>query len=66
MSRARDGRLAMFGVIGYRPLGLATLTLTLGAVLWLFGNALWLTGRPLVQVVPWWEGFLLREGNGLF
>jgi hypothetical protein len=59
MTLASAGLVAVFGVIGHRQLGLATLTMTLGAVLWLFGNALWLTGRPLVQVVPWWEGFLL-------
>lgn len=30
-----------------------------GALLWLVGNGLWLAGRPLYQVVPWWAGFLV-------
>lgn len=30
-----------------------------GALLWLVGNGLWLTGRPLSHVVPWWAGFLV-------
>lgn len=59
MTLASAGLVAVFGAIVHRQLGLATLTMTLGAVLWLLGNALWLTGRPLVQVIPWWEGFLL-------
>jgi hypothetical protein len=36
-----------------------TATLLLGALLWMVGNALWLHGDPLVQVVPWWAGFLV-------
>ncbi len=31
----------------------------LAAGLWLAGNALWLAGRPIPQVVPWWAGFLV-------
>jgi hypothetical protein len=31
----------------------------IGALLWLIGNALWLAGRPVFQVVPWWAGFLI-------
>lgn len=30
-----------------------------GALLWLVGNGLWLVGRPVYQVVPWWAGFLV-------
>ncbi|MEW5988412.1 MAG: hypothetical protein AB1791_17415, partial [Chloroflexota bacterium] len=29
------------------------------AALWLLGNGLWLIGRPLAWVVPWWAGFLI-------
>jgi len=36
-----------------------TATLLLGALLWVVGDALWLHGDPLVQVVPWWAGFLV-------
>jgi hypothetical protein len=37
----------------------STATLLLGALLWVVGNALWLHDDPLVQVVPWWAGFLV-------
>ena len=37
----------------------STATLLLGALLWVIGDALWLHGDPLVQVVPWWAGFLV-------
>ena len=36
-----------------------TATLLLGATLWVVGDAIWLHGNPLVQVVPWWAGFLV-------
>jgi len=36
-----------------------TATLLLGALFWVVGDALWLHGDPLVQVVPWWAGFLV-------
>ena len=36
-----------------------TATLLLGVLLWIAGDALWLRGDPLVQVVPWWAGFLV-------
>lgn len=35
------------------------LVMGLGALLWLIGNGLWLAGRPVFQVVPWWAGFLM-------
>ena len=38
---------------------LATGTMALGALLWLVGNAYWLVGWPVPQVVPWWSGFLV-------
>ena len=34
-------------------------TLMLGALLWVMGDVLWRADRPLVQVVPWWAGFLV-------
>ena len=36
-----------------------TATLLLAALLWVAGDALWLHGDPLVQVVPWWAAFLV-------
>jgi len=34
-------------------------TLLLATALWVAGAALWLDGYPLLQVVPWWAGFLV-------
>lgn len=31
----------------------------LGAAAWLVGNVLWVTGRPVFDVVGWWIGFLV-------
>ncbi len=53
------GLCAIFAVIVRRQPALFTVTMTLGAVAWLVGSALWLAGRPVYQVVPWWIGFLV-------
>src|SRR4030095_5948680 len=42
-----------------RQCALPTATMALGALLWLVGNAGWLVGWPVPQVVPWWSGFLV-------
>ena len=36
-----------------------TLTMGLGALCWLVGNALWLGGWPIFRIVYWWAGFLV-------
>ncbi|HET8528763.1 MAG TPA: hypothetical protein VFL60_07625 [Gaiellaceae bacterium] len=51
--------VGLFGVILRAHATGATATLALGAVLWVAGDALWLHGDPLLQVVPWWAGFLV-------
>ncbi|MGQ4808054.1 hypothetical protein NKDENANG_01421 [Candidatus Entotheonellaceae bacterium PAL068K] len=38
---------------------LYTVTMTLGALLWLIGNDLWLAGGSIPHVVPWWAGFVV-------
>ncbi len=38
---------------------LFTVTMALGALLWLAGNILWLAGWPVPTVVYWWAGFLI-------
>src|SRR5262249_39185224 len=42
-----------------RQWALATVTMALGALLWLVGNSCWLMGWPVARVVPWWSGFLV-------
>ncbi len=53
------GMLAIFGVILRRQLAPFTITLALGALLWLVGNLLWLSEFPIWHVVLWWAGFLV-------
>ncbi len=56
------GALGLMGAtyIAYRRQpALHTLTLLLGAGAWLVGNALWLGGASITQLVPWWAGFLI-------
>ena len=36
-----------------------TVTMGLGAICWLVGNALWLSGWPIFRLVYWWAGFLV-------
>jgi hypothetical protein len=42
-----------------RHLAVYTVTMALGALVWLVGNLLWLGGRPIFQIVLWWAGFLI-------
>lgn len=51
--------VALFVVIMRAHATGAAATLALGALLWILGDALWLRGDGLVQVVPWWAGFLV-------
>jgi hypothetical protein len=51
--------VGLFVVILNTHFTISAATLALGAVLWVAGNALWLDGDELVQVVPWWAGFLV-------
>lgn len=51
--------VGLFVVIMRAHATMSTATLMLGALLWVVGDALWLNGDPLVQVVPWWAGFLV-------
>jgi hypothetical protein len=51
--------VGLFGVILHTHATASAATLALGALLWVGGDAIWLGGRGLVQVVPWWAGFLV-------
>jgi hypothetical protein len=53
------GLVAIFAVIVRRHPAPYTRTMASGAVCWLVGNALWLLGRPVYQVVFWWAAFLI-------
>ena len=56
------GSLALavvFAVIIRRQPGLPEITMGVGALAWLVGNSLWLSGWPIFRVVGWWAGFLV-------
>ena len=57
---AGSGGLAgmSLGLTWRQPL-LPPLALTVGALAWLAGNALWLTGWPIFRLAPWWVAFLV-------
>jgi hypothetical protein len=48
-----------FLVILRRQPALFTWTMAAGAVAWLIGNILWLSGVPITKFVYWWAGFLV-------
>jgi hypothetical protein len=49
----------VFARIVRQHLAVYTVTMGLGALVWLAGNLLWLSGRPIYQIVLWWAGFLI-------
>jgi hypothetical protein len=49
----------IFLAIVRRHLAVYTVTMALGALVWLVSNLLWLSGRPIYQIVLWWAGFLI-------
>jgi len=53
------GLLAIFAVIIRAQPALFTVTMGVGVLAWLAGNAAWVAGWPLYEVVSWWMGFLV-------
>jgi len=51
--------VAAFVAILRRQVALFTVVMTLGALCWVIGQALWLGGEPVHRVVWWWAGFLV-------
>ena len=51
--------VAIFIVIVRRQTVLFTVAMAVGAVCWLIGNAVWLSGAPISRVVLWWTAFLV-------
>jgi hypothetical protein len=47
----------VLATLSRRHLDLAGLVMLTGAVAWLAGNLLWLTGRSIPLTVPWWMAF---------
>lgn len=53
------GLVAIFGVVLSIQAVPFAAVMTGGAVSWLGGNVLWLSGWPVHALVPWWIGFLV-------
>lgn len=53
------GFLLIFSMIYRLQPSTHTGVMSLGALLWLVGNGLWLAGLPVFRVMPWWAGFLV-------
>ena len=53
------GLIGIFAALIRRHVALYTVVMILGAVCWFVGNALWLSGQPVYQVVHWWVAFLV-------
>jgi hypothetical protein len=58
------GLVAIFVEIVRRQPALFSVTMGVGALAWLAGNALWLAGRPVPRVVLWWMVFLVLTVAG--
>jgi hypothetical protein len=59
MTAGSGALVAIFVVLLRRQLSLFMVTMTLGAVAWLIGNSLWLSGSAIFRVVWWWIAFLV-------
>ena len=59
LAAGSGGLVGMSVTIARRQPALHHVTLALGALAWLVGNALWLAGWPVFRVVPWWAAFLV-------
>ncbi|MFO7683949.1 MAG: hypothetical protein R6X34_28290 [Chloroflexota bacterium] len=53
------GLVLMFVIIYRRQPTTDHAVMGIGALLWLVGNGLWLSGAPIFRFVPWWAGFLI-------
>jgi hypothetical protein len=53
------GLVFVFGFIYRQHPTTDVVTMALGAIMWLAGNLLWLSGASIYSAVPWWAGFLI-------
>lgn len=51
--------LIVFIAILRRQFAAFTVTMGIGALLWLIGNLFWLNGYPVFMIIPWWAGYLI-------
>lgn len=53
------GGIAILAVIVRRETHIYTVTMLVGMVVWFGGNLLWLSGKPIFQIVFAWQAFLI-------
>ena len=53
------GLVVLFGAVLRSQPTLFHAVMAAGAVCWLAGNLLWMSGRPVPELVLWWAGFLV-------
>jgi hypothetical protein len=54
----------ILGFIVAREPASHTITMAIGALCWLVGNLLWVSGLPIFRIVLWWMGFLVLTVSG--
>jgi hypothetical protein len=59
MALGSIGLCVIFAIILSRHRASYTVVMALGALSWFAGNVLWLSGRPIFQLIPWWMSFLI-------
>jgi hypothetical protein len=58
------GTLGILAVMVRREPHIHTITMGFGALAWVIGNVLWMTGLPIFQIVFWWMAFLVLTIGG--
>jgi hypothetical protein len=58
------GTLAILGVMVKREPYIHTITMAFGALAWVIGNILWMSGFPIFQIIFWWMAFLILTIGG--
>ncbi len=58
------GTLAILSVMVQREPHIHTITMAFGALAWVIGNILWMSGFPIFQIVFWWMSFLILTIGG--
>ena len=64
LTLASLGTLMILGVMVRREPHLHTVTMFLGVLAWILGNALWMFGLPIFQIVNLWIAFLVLTIGG--
>jgi len=64
LTLASLGGVGILAEITRREFALHSVTMLLGTLTWFVGNALWLSGSQIYQIVIWWQAFLVLTISG--